>query len=269
MNTYYADINKITDDDIEVLKKGNKEDSVVFFYGKNTTIPIKLHEELSQISMEKRYFSAETDIEKSFFAGMMYGKNENGNNIFLSGISLPAAIKKIILPNTSSGKTKGGRKLGQKKKPASVSSENMDIAEKDVSIKEEKINDKLETKIEPVIVNCSLKKKETADKEVVKEQNNKARTSGTKKKESPWASEDSRNFFITTCGLPAEYQKDDVLIDNLAQILYEEENVNDALVRIDKEFGREIEKALENRINISVSSIKHSFEKKVDKIICL
>lgn len=93
---YYAEIDQFTSNDLDTLKKAKEEDIAVLFYGKDTSISIEIHEVLATLALEKKYFLAETDGERSFYAGMVYGANMDAKNVFLTEISLPANIKELL-----------------------------------------------------------------------------------------------------------------------------------------------------------------------------
>lgn len=287
MTVFYADISKLTDNDLRILKKSSEGDTVVFFHGENASIPVGLHETLSELKTGKHYFTAETDVEKSFYAGIMYGRNEGGKNVFLSGVELPVRfsteIKKIApqetaqKPKTEKKKAAVRKKAEKAEKPAEPEPEKEDpepVMEEKKSPPKQKRSPKPKT--EPKQPQGAENDKTASEQKPV-EQKEKKTVPETKKdiwsrpaqKVSPWTTESSRAFFSDSCGLPKDYENHDELVEKIGLILYEEEDVNKGLARVKKECGAEIEKYIEKRINISVSSIKDGFKKKVDEIVCL
>lgn len=272
MKTYYANLEKLNNKDLEQLKTTTKTDAIMFFTSKNAQMSIETHIAISNIAGKIEFCVAETEIDKAFEIGKMYGMHLSGEHIFLSGINVPASVKKHM--ELSDEKPKRKRRTTKEKQaaqkdeeklPSIKKEENKDVVKKELISKDSKQPVQKKRTVQTV-QNVQTVQKGDINKtsKIVKTKDEKDKP---KKEESPWMDGGSRKFFMQMCKLDSNMPQYEEYIDGCAKLMYETENVNCALKEIKKKYGKDVSDLLAKNINLLASAIKNGYDKKMDDIV--
>lgn len=284
MNTvYFAELSKITSKDIEMLSNATEDDKIVVFCGKSMSMPIEMHLALAKINTEAAFFAAESEAEKCYYAGQVNAGQE-WNNVLLTGVTFPIAVKRLM--NLATKKPAKRTRTTKKKQEENIADQPNAVEHEKAEVEKTKADfmpapmPTQKTEADPApkhtketpVPETSVPKKELPKETNTEheEPEHKVKSWGKKQpKETIWLQADSEKFFSSMCALPDSHENREEVLKEIAHILYEEEDANKALVRIESVYGKEIARYIAKNVNLLLSAIKDGYNKKVDQVMAI
>lgn len=243
MKTYIGELSKLAVKDIDALTKVGDEDNVLIFCKKGENVSIELCKAISDKKVNMDIIIADSPEEMCFYLGRHVSEKVE----FISAVSIPATVKKLISPQEKPKKPRTPRTTATKQAKVKMDKQKENVVEKAVK--------------EPI--------KKTVEKPVVKptEEPSKAVKMPEKKPEPTvvWMDDSSESFYMTMCKYKGEDR--DEILPKTAKIFAESNDVNEGLKKIKAIYGTEVADGIAQNANLLMASIKDGYNKKVDKII--
>lgn len=250
---FIADINHLSVETVNHIADENKDAGVLIFCQENSTISFQMHMALNRLTQSSFQVTDGSEVQKAFYTGIAYAKDPDirfCENCSIKGILEPEPVKakrtrqtKKTAPKQDTATQKKDDSV-QKKPAETTKKKEPDTAEK------ETVNTKAVQSVPQKKVEVFPKRKNSAEPPSI------------------WAQGQSdHDFFSRFCAIPEKTKDRDALIDDIARIIYQSSNVNEALTEIKKIHGKEISDIVGKNINLLATSIRNGISKQVDKII--
>lgn len=205
---YYAQINALSTNDINALKKSKPADRVNMFCPAGESVSVQTLTLLNDIAAPLKFIELENEMTLYFSLGQD-SMQKNVNIIPLSGIKMPEQLLKAVSPE----KKKRVKRQTAKSKEKTV---------KENPVKEEPV-------AEPV------KEEEFVPPETEAVDNNTADSKAVK-----WIYPGAEKAFSEECGLDKDYVNRDAIVEFAAAAFYKYNEASKAISEIKAKYGDEI-----------------------------
>lgn len=244
---YYAQINALSTNDINTLKKSKPVDKVNLFCPTDEVVSVQTLTMLNDVAAQLRFIELENEMTLYFSLGR--DSMQKGINIIpLSGINVPTGM---LGKNGTEKKKRAPRKKKEIKN---------DVIEKDAPPVEEP-----KSQEDPVTKAVSDKNIEMPEPtETAMAENTDTESGNNEISGDIWISNNAKEYFASHSGIPDDAPDRDSMIDNIAAIIHKHKKISMAIAEIGEQYSKEIADAIQKNINMLIIYIDGGMFKEKD-----
>ena len=244
---YYVQINALSANDINMLRKSKPVDKVNLFCPTDETVSVQTLTMLNDVAAQLRFIELENEMTLYFCLGQ--DSMQKGINIIpLSGINVPTGM---LGKNGTEKKKRAPRKKKETKN---------DVIEKDVSPAEESKSQ--EDPVAKVVSDKNIEMPEPT--EATAAENTDTESGNNEISGDIWVSNNAKEYFASHSGIPDDAPDRDNMIDNIAAIIHKHKKISMAIAEIEEKYSKEIADAIKNNINMLIIYIDGGMFKEKD-----
>ena len=244
---YYAQINALSANDINMLKKSKPVDKVNLFCPTDEVVSVQTLTMLNDVAAQLRFIELENEMTLYFCLGQ--DSMQKGINIIpLSGINVPTGM---LGKNGTEKKKRAPRKKKEMKN---------DVIEKDAPPVEES-----KSQEDPVTKAVSDKNTEMPEPtETAMAENTDTESGNNEISGDIWVSNNAKEYFASHSGIPDDAPDRDGMIDNIAAIIHKHKKISMAIAEIEEKYSKEVADAIQKNINMLIIYIDGGMFKEKD-----
>lgn len=244
---YYAQINALSTNDINTLKKSKPVDKVNLFCPTDEVVSVQTLTMLNDVAAQLRFIELENEMTLYFSLGR--DSMQKGINIIpLSGINVPTGM---LGKNGTEKKKRAPRKKKEIKN---------DVIEKDAPPVEEP-----KSQEDPVTKAVSDKNIEMPEPtETAMAENTDTESGNNEISGDIWISNNAKEYFASHSGIPDDAPDRDSMIDNIAAIIHKHKKISMAIAEIEEKYSKEVADAIQKNINMLIIYIDGGMFKEKD-----
>lgn len=244
---YYAQINALSANDINTLKKSKPVDKVNLFCPTDEVVSVQTLTMFNDVAAQLRFIELKNEMTLYFCLGQ--DSMQKGINIIpLSGINVPTGM---LGKNGTEKKKRAPRKKKEIKN---------DVIEKDASPVEES-----KSQEDPVTKAVSDKNTEIPEPtETAMAENTDTESGNNEISGDIWVSNNAKEYFASHSGIPDDAPDRDSMIDNIAAIIHKHKKISTAIAEIGEQYSKEIADAIQKNINMLIIYIDGGMFKEKD-----